>query len=166
MNDLLKKAQKTAIKDPAAYLPLNQLFWTLVEKNYTRGEIRELFFGDKEASKKKELQYIPGDPAFMGWQQLLLTIDNQKVQQKQMKDQTELQAKQQELQSQQAEEEQRREKEKHELEVSAHRDAAAHSVVSASLKDTAKQYGAASKPLEVGGKIVANPINVLGDKKD
>src|SRR5690606_12311249 len=75
MNDLLIQSQKEKIDTPAANLPMNQAFWAIVEKNMTRGEIREKFFGDVGASQRRELQYIPGDPAFMSWQQTILAID-------------------------------------------------------------------------------------------
>jgi hypothetical protein len=170
MNDLLKQAQKEKINEVAADLPLNQAFWALVEKNYTRGEIRELFFGDKEASKRKELQYIPGDPQFLAWQQLLLTIDAQKQQQSQVAAQQD--AASQEAQMKMAQEDQKhkhaeakhgRDKEKHDLEMEQVKSKAASDAVAHGLKESAKQFGA-TKAEHIGGGTQANPINAL-DKK-
>ena len=45
MNDLLQQSQKDKINEKVADLPMNQAFWALIEKNMTRGEIREKFFG-------------------------------------------------------------------------------------------------------------------------
>lgn len=170
MNDLLKQAQQEKIGEEVADLPLNQAFWALVEKNYTRGEIREKFLGDKGASERKELQYIPGDPTFMAWQQLLLTIDAQKKQEAQMADQAS--AQNQEAQMKMAQEQQKhehaeaahgRDKEKHDLEMEQIKSKAASDAVKHGLKDSAKQFGA-TKAEHVGGQTMANPINAL-DKK-
>lgn len=173
MNDLLQQAQKDKLGEPAADLPLNQAFWALVEKNYTRGEIREKFFGDKGAAARRELQYIPGDQAFLAWQQLLVTMDNVKDQKKQMAAQQE--AAQQESQVKMAHERQKhehaeakhqRDKEKHDLEVERLKAQAAADAVyhgSNTLKDTAKQFGA-TKADNIGGKVIANPINVFSDE--
>lgn len=159
MNDLLKAAQKECLKVEGADLPLNQAFWALVEKNFTKGEIREKFFGDKGAASKRELQYFPADPAFMGWQQLRITLDRQKKQDKQMQEQMQIQAQQQELESKHAEGEHSREEERHDMEMNHAKNAAAHAAVGKSLKDNAKDVGAASKPLNIEGTPVANPIN-------
>lgn len=160
MNDLLKASQKSSIKEPGADLPLNPSFWALIEKNYTRGEIREKFFGDKGAALRKELQYLPGDPAFMGWQQLMITMDRQKQQDKMMKQQQQAEGQQAELENRHAEGEHSREEEKHNMEMEMIRNQGAHeAVANGSLKDTAKQVGAASTPLHVAGKTIANPIN-------
>lgn len=165
MNDLLRAAQKECLDVDGSDLPLNQAFWMLIEKNLTKGEIREKFFGDKGAASKRELQYFPADPAFMGWQQLLLTIDRQKKQDQMMKEQMEQQAQQQELEAKHAEGEHSREEEKHNMEVEQMKNAGAHAAVGESLKDTAKSVGAASKPLQIGGESVANPINQEGDEE-
>lgn len=150
MNDILKQVQKNKIDEPVADLPMNQAFWALIEKNYTRGEIRERFFKDKGASKRKELQYIPGDPGFLAWQQLTLTVDQQREANKQ---QAEMATREQEAHE--------REGEAHDAEIGAHKDAAAHAAVGGAeeLKATAKEFGAGSKPLMVDGQPVANPIN-------
>jgi hypothetical protein len=76
MNFLLKNEEMPELQIPlnVADLPLNQTFWNLVERNMTRGEIREIFLGDKGAKDRKELQYIPGDPAFLQWQQMLMQV--------------------------------------------------------------------------------------------
>lgn len=109
LNELLKQVRKNRLDTPAADLPMNQAFWALVEKNYTRGEIREIFFGDKDAAKRKELQYIPGDPAYLAWQQLILTIDQQKMQNQMSQ-----------AQADQAAEQHSREGEKHDREGEQH----------------------------------------------
>jgi hypothetical protein len=164
MNDLLRSVMKEKMDEPVADLPLNQAFWGLVEKNYTRGEIRERFFKDKGAAEREELKYIPGDQMFMAWQQLLITMNQQKKaieqQQEQMQQAAEMQQKQQEQQDQES----TREQERHDIEVGHHKSVAAHAAVNASqpgMYDTAKEYGVGSKPLSVGGTPVANPINKL-----
>ena len=171
MNDLLTQAQKDKIKTPAADLPMNQAFWALVEKNMTRGEIRETFFGDKGASQKRELQYIPGDQAFMAWQQTLLAIDNAKTQQEQQAQAQQAEQQQAQIQSQQAEQQHRhaeaahgRDQEKHEMEMEQMKANAASNAVKQGnpLRDSAKQFGA-SGANHIGGKTTANPINALGD---
>ena len=113
MNDLLQAARKPKIKHPVGDLPMNQAFWQLVEMNMTRGEIREEFFGDKDASKKKELQYIPGDAAFLNWQQMLMSID-------QMKKQEQMQQEQMQQQSQQMQQQQDAQDRKGQLEDAQH----------------------------------------------
>lgn len=161
MNDLLCTAEKEILKDPAAKLPLNAAYWALVEKNYTRGEIRETFFGDKDASKRKELQYIPGDPAFMGWQQLLLTINQTKKQEEQMAMQSQAMQEQQAMEAKHAEGAHSREEEKHRLELEQAKANMAHAATKAgnNIQDNAKLFGAASKPLNIGGHATANPLN-------
>jgi len=167
MNDLLQQAQKDKIGEAAADLPLNQAFWALVEKNYTRGEIREFFFGDKGASTKRELQYIPGDQSFMAWQQMLAALEAAEEQKKQMAQQQD--AATQEAQMKMAQEKQKhdhaeaahgRDKEKHNLEMEQIKAKAASDAVQSGLKGTAKQFGA-SKAGNIGGQVTANPINKL-----
>lgn len=104
MNDLLKGSGKDQIKHPICDLPLNEAFWNLVEKNMTRGEIRETFLKDKDASKKRELQYLPMDQSFLPWQQQLMQLDMQKMQMQQQAQQAqgEQEQAQQEQQQQQA----------------------------------------------------------------
>ncbi len=168
MNDLLIQSQKEKIKLPIADLPLNQAFWALVEKNMTRGEIREMFLGDKDASKRKELQYIPGDQAFLAWQQSLLAIEGTKDQKAQMQAQqeaqmTEAQQKQQEadLKNKHAEAKHGREEEKHAAEMEQVKsDAAANAVRQGNLRDNAKTFHATGAN-NIGGKVMANPINKL-----
>jgi hypothetical protein len=169
MNDVLRQAQKDPIKHKIADLPLSAAFWALVEKNYTRGEIREMFLGDKGAAERKELQYIPGDPSFAAWQQFLATLVSQKEQKAQMAAQQDAQAQQAQLEQQKAEQEHRhaeaehdRNKEKHEMEIEQLKANAAHNVVQASLGDTAKQFGA-TKANHIEGQTVANPINKLSE---
>lgn len=167
MNDLLLAARKPKIKHPVGDLPMNQTFWALVEKNMTRGEIREEFFNDKGASKKKELQYIPADPAFIGWQQMLMTID-------QMKQQAQAQQSEAAAQQAQAQQEQEaadhqkqldegqhsREQEKHEAEMNQLKGQAAMNAAKhgKSMGDIAKETGA-SKSINIGGKNIKNPLN-------
>lgn len=171
MNDLLVQSQKEKIKTPAADLPMNQAFWALVEKNYTRGEIRELFFGDKGAASRRELQYIPGDPMFMNWQQTILAIDNAKKQEAAQAAQAEQMAQQQQVEAQMQQQEHahkeaahQRDAEKHAMEMEqlkaqAAADAVAHGKGNP-LLDSAKQFGA-TKASNVGGKVMANPLNKL-----
>jgi hypothetical protein len=173
MNDLLIQSQKEKIKTEAAELPLNQAFWALVEKNYTRGEIREIFFKDKDASKRRELQYIPGDPAFMSWQQTILAIDAAKEQKEQMaaqqapeQQQHEMDMKLNEQKHGHAEAGHKREEEKHQMEMEQLKAQAAADAVHHGqgnpLADAAKQFGA-SAATNVGGQPIANPINKLNE---
>lgn len=171
MNDLLIQSQKERLKTPAGDLPLNQAFWALVEKNYTRGEIREIFFGDKGAAERRELQYIPGDPAFMSWQQTILAIDSAKEQKEQAAQQQtaeqQQQAMQMKLQEQQhghAEAGHKRDQEKHEMEMEQLKAQAAADAVHHGnpLADAAKQFGASGSS-NIGGKVTANPINKLDE---
>lgn len=172
MNDLLIQSQKERIKTPAADLPLNQAFWALVEKNMTRGEIREMFFGDKGASAKRELQYIPGDPAFMSWQQTILAIDNAKKQEAAAAAQMapeqqkhEMEMKQMEQAHGHAEAEHGRNEEKHKMEMEQLKAQAAADAVGhggANLRESAKQFGA-TKASNIGGQPMANPINKLDE---
>lgn len=176
MNDLLKQAQKDKIGEKIADVPMNTAFWSLVEKNMTRGEIREKFFGDEGASSRRELQYIPGDQAFLAWQQLCMTMDNVKNQKEQQEQQMEAQqqaqeeeqrkkAEAQELQDKHADAKHEREEEKHKLEMEKENaQAAANAVESGkSLKDIAKEFGA-TKASNIGGRVTANTINRLGDE--
>lgn len=170
MNDLMFAAEKTGLKTPAADLPLNAAFWAIVEKNYTRGEIREKFFGDVGATSRRELQYIPGDPAFMGWQQLLLTIDRSRKQDEQMKAQMALQQAAQSHEQEMAMADHQRQQEAHDLGMQQAKEQAARNVVMAgntdSMQDIAKMYGAGNKPLNIGGQTVGNPINKSEDPEN
>jgi len=163
MNDLLRDAKKTPIDHPCGDLPLNQPFWGVVEKNMTRGEIRELFFGDKEAKGKPELAYIPADPAFLAWNQFLMTKNQMKKQEAQQAEAMQQQQQQAQIDAKHAEGEHSREQEQHDMEMQEAKSRQAHAAVTGgqSLHDTAKQFGAASKPLEIGGQSVANPINAM-----
>lgn len=167
MNDLLAAARKPKIKHPVGDLPMNQAFWAVVEKNMTRGEIREEFFGDKGASKKKELQYIPEDAAFMGWQQMLMAMDQTKKQEEQMSEQAqamqqqaEAEAQAQEHEKQLKEQEYSREQEKHEAEMNQVKGQAAYNATKhgKSTADIAKESGA-SKSINIGGTNIKNPLN-------
>lgn len=137
MNDLLTAARKPKIKHPVGDLPMNQAFWAVVEKNMTRGEIREEFFADKGASKKTELQYIPGDPMFLQWQTMLMQMEQQKQAQQMQAQQGEAESQQgqaeQQQKQQEAEHKQQmeqgkhaREQEKHEAEMAMLRGQAAY----------------------------------------
>ena len=167
LNDLFNKIGKEKMDHEVADLPMNEAFWGLVEKNMTRGEIRENFFGDKGAASRRELQYIPADPAFMGWQQLLMTLDQTKQQAEQAAQQAQSEQAQQQQQQQETDHQQQmseqqdsREQEAHNTEQEEAKARHAHGAVAhSSLKDNAKAAGAATSPLEVGGKSIANPIN-------
>lgn len=136
MNDLLQQSQKDKMPEKIADLPMNAAFWALVEKNMTRGEIREKFLGDKGAASRRELQYIPGDQAFLAWQQLLVEMDQMKEQKKQMEAQAgaqqqeaQVKAQQEEQKHKHAEAKHSRDEEKHNLEVEQmHAKAAADAV--------------------------------------
>ena len=167
MNDLLCAARKEKIKHPVGDLTMNQAFWALVEKNMTRGEIREVFFNDKDASKKKELQYIPADPAFLNWQQMLMSVDQMKKQEKQMDEQMKAQSAQSQAEAEAAEHqkqldegEHQREEEKHKAEMNQVKGQAAYNAVqhAKSTKDIVKSTGA-SKAVTVDGKKIKNPLN-------
>jgi hypothetical protein len=168
MNDLLVVEGKKKIDLPVADVPLNQAFWGLVEKNYTRGEIREIFFNDKGASKRPELQYLPADPSFLAWSQMLLTMSSQK---KQMEDQAAQQEQQQQQMQEQVEHDkqlqlgqEQREQEKHETEMSTVQDQKAQAAVNhgQSLHDSAKMFGA-SGASHAGGKVMKNPLNLFSE---
>lgn len=170
MNDLLAQSQRDKMPELVADLPMNQAFWALVEKNYTRGEIREKFFGDKGASTRKELMYIPGDQGFLPWQNLLVTIDNVKKQEAQQAAQAEQMQSEQQMKMAEAQQKHEhaeaahgRDKEKHDLETEQMKAQAASDAVRHGLKDTAKEFGA-TKPGNVGGQVIANPINSIGDE--
>lgn len=160
MNDLLSCARKPHIKHPIGDLPLNQAFWALVEKNMTRGEIREIFLGDKGASNKKELKYIPADPAFLNWQQMLLSMDNMKKQEQAQQQQQELQQQQLAEQQQLQQEQHSMQKEKHNAELNEIKGKAAYNAIQhgKSTKEIAKETGSTSAS-NIGGVNVKNPLN-------
>lgn len=169
MNDLLQDSQKPKIKESIADLPLNQAFWALVEKNYTKGEIREKFFGDKDASKRKELAYFPGDQAFLAWSQVLMAVETSKDQKKAMLEQQQQQEAAMQAQAEEKEMNRRHAEGKHNREEEAHRhemetakaEAAANAVKHGnSLVDAAKASGA-TRATNVGGHVLANPLNKL-----
>jgi hypothetical protein len=117
MNDLLQAARKEKIKHPVGDLPMNQAFWAIVEKNMTRGEIRETFFNDAGASKKRELQYLPADPMFLNWQTFLFQLDQQKAAMEAQAQQAQAQQAQLEQQAALEQGQHQREQEKHEAEM-------------------------------------------------
>lgn len=76
LNNLLTQVKKTPLpKELAADIPLNMIWWGVVKELLTVGELREKLLGDKGASEREELKYIPS-PSFLQWQQNL----NQKKQ--------------------------------------------------------------------------------------
>jgi hypothetical protein len=169
MNDLLTQSQKDKVKSVAAELPMNQAFWALVEKNYTRGEIREEFFGDKGAKQRRELAYIPGDPAFLTWQNTLLAIDAAKKQQTIQQQQMAAETQQSQNDAAKAEHEKhlkeadhKRKQEAHETEMEQAKANAAHNAVlhGNPQYNAAKQFGD-TKAENVGGTVIANPMNKL-----
>lgn len=167
MNDLLKNEDKQPIDHAVANVPLNQSFWALIEKNMTRGEIRETFFGDKGAASRPELQYIPQDPAFLSWNQLMMTITQQKKAEKQQQEQQEQQAQMQQTQMKMEQEKHEREGEAHSAEMDAQRQQNASDVTNSqssadALRDIAKKYGATAAT-NIEGRNLRNPINVAGD---
>jgi hypothetical protein len=153
MNDLLRASEKEAVKHPIFDLPLNQTFWELVDKMMTKGEQREFFLGDKSAKGKRELAYFPGDPAFMGWQQMLMTLDRSRQQDK-------MQAQQMQAEQAQAEQQGSREQQAHDAEMDERAARQAHAAAAhETLKESAKESGAATEALHVGGKTMGNPLN-------
>ena len=165
MNDLLKDAKKDPIDHPIGDLPLNAAFWQVAERMMTRGELRALFLDDKEALGKRELAYLPGDAAFMGWNQFILTMDRMKKQDAQQQQQMQAQQQQADREHQLNAGQHNREQEQHELamrEANSRHAQAAVQGSSESLKDVAKDVGAASKALQGPGGPMANPINTMG----
>ena len=165
MNDLLKASDKTKLDHPIADLPLNETFWNIVEKNMTRGEIRETFLGDKGASTKPELQYIPSDPAWLQWQQMLLTLQQQEKQEAMARAQAEAQQQQVDHQQEMERAQNQREQEAHDMEHKENKARHAHNIVNNTRQDEqtwqeiGKQYGVGDEPANIDGKMVANPIN-------
>jgi hypothetical protein len=87
LNDLLKQVKKNPMSvDMAGDVPLNQLWWSIVKETITIGEFREAFYGDKGASEREELKYIPSQ-AFLAWQQQLTMKSQQESQAKQQAEQ-------------------------------------------------------------------------------
>lgn len=167
MNDLLKAARKDVIDHPVGDLPMNQAFWALVEKNMTRGEIREEFFNDKGAAAKKELQYIPEDPAFLNWQQMLFQMEQTKNQDAQMQEQAQAQQAQAQAEAQAVDHQKQldegqheREEEKHKAEMNQVKGQAAYNAVQhgKSTAELAKQTGNTSAA-RVHGKNIKNSLN-------
>jgi hypothetical protein len=151
MNDLLIAARKEKIDHPVGDLNMNQAFWAVVEKNMTRGEIRETFFADKGASAKKELQYIPGDPMFLQWQTLLFQMEQTKQAQEQQAEQMQQQQAQAEQQNQLAQGQHDREHEKHTAEMNQVKGQAAFN---------ASQHGKAHHATkDLVGKNLKNPLD-------
>lgn len=163
MNDLLARAQKNKLDEPAAGLPLNAAFWQLVEKNYTRGEIRERFFGDKGAAQRPELAYIPGDQAFLAWSELMLAMKDKKKAEASQQEQMAMMQEQHEREGQAHEQELGHNEEAHQQELrhaqEKHGKELSETESPASIHDAAKTYGGdATKAINVGGKPVKNPL--------
>lgn len=94
LNDLLVQVKKDPMdKELAADIPLNSLWWGMIKEVLTVGEIREKMLGDKGASERDELKYIPS-ASFLQWQQFLSQQSQQQMQQKQMQQEQEIQEKQ------------------------------------------------------------------------
>lgn len=162
MNDLLKNEDKKPLNHPVADLPLNQSFWALVDKMMTKGEQREFFLGDTGATNRNELKYLPGDPMFLQFQNLLMTKQAQKEAKDQQQQQMEMQ--QQQLESQQQAADGQSEKQKQADAQAAVRYNKSESPVQ-QLQETAKQYGATSSS-NVGGTVEKNPINVAAEAEE
>jgi hypothetical protein len=155
MNDLLAAARKDKIKHPVGDLNMNQAFWATVEKNMTRGEIRETFFGDKGASKKKELQYIPGDPMFLQWQTLLFQMDQQAKMAEQQEQQMQAQSQQAEQQAQLEQGQHGREQEKHQAEMAQLKGQAAYNASQHGKKQPTHPHSTK----DLVGKNLKNPLD-------
>lgn len=164
MNDLLKNEDKKPIDHPIANLPLNQAFWGLVDKMMTKGEQREFFLGDKGAMERDELKYLPGDPMFLQWGNMLMTKQAQKEAKAQQQQQVEMQQQQmeheQDMQRQQVDSESKKKKQA-DAEAAVRHGQEQSSPVS-QLQEEAKQFGA-TKASNVGGEMMRNPINVAAD---
>lgn len=169
MNDLLKNEDKTPIEHPIGDLPLNQSFWALVDKMMTKGEQREFFFKDQGATQRDELKYLPGDPMFLQWQNMLMTKEAQKKAQEQQEQQAQMQQQQQQMQQQQMDHEHGIQKQQVDDQAERQKQADAQAAVRAGqespvrqLQETAKQYGA-TEASNVEGRMLRNPINVAAD---
>lgn len=156
MNDLLKNEEKKIIDHPIADLPLNQSFWSVVDKMMTKGEQREFFFKDKGAAQRDELKYLPGDPMFLQWQNMLMTKDAQKKAQEQQEQQVQAQ---QQMQQQQLDADSEKKKQS-DAEAAVNHGKQESPVQQ--LQEAAKQTGA-SRAGNVGGTVERNPINVAAD---
>jgi len=159
MNDLLKNEDKKPLSHPIADLPLNQSFWTLVDKMMTKGEQREFFLGDTGATNRNELKYLPGDPMFLQFQNLLMTKQAHKEAKDQQQQQMEMQ--QQQLESQQQAADGQAEKQKQADAQAAVRHSKQESPVQ-QLQESAKQYGA-TRAGSVEGQVMRNPINAAAE---
>jgi hypothetical protein len=160
MNDLLKNEDRKPIDHPIADLPLNQAFWGLVDKMMTKGEQREVFLGDKGATERDELKYLPGDPMFLQFQNLIMTKQAQKEAKAQ-------QQQQMSMQQQQMDHEHDLQRQQVDGDVERQKQADAEAAVKGGspikqLQETAKEYGA-TKASNVEGTMTRNPINVAAD---
>jgi hypothetical protein len=100
MDEVLDKVEKKPIgKAWGGQFPLNPQWQQALFAHRYKGEIMEEFFGVEGASKDPSLRYIPGDPVWMEWQQLLMQ-QQQMQQQQQAQQQQDQQAQQQQQQDQ------------------------------------------------------------------
>ena len=80
LNDLLRQVKKDPLSiDMGGNVPLNQAWLGIVKETITVGEFREAFYGDKGASTREELKYIPSQ-AFLAWQQQIAMKSQQAAQ--------------------------------------------------------------------------------------
>lgn len=100
MDEVLDKVEKKPVgKAWGGQFLLNPQWQKALYENRTRGEIMEEFFGVEGASKDPRFAYLPGDPMFLQWNQVLM-------QQQQMQQQAQQQQQQAQQQQAQGEEEQ------------------------------------------------------------
>ena len=125
MNDLYASSDHNSFLSCGGDMPLNPLWHSNIVRYMTYGEIRENFFGEKDASKKEEYQFIV-DPSLdqlrvakktealqIEQQQLQLQdIKTQQMQQQQMQQQTQQQGQPQEEEIQKDNSQQERELQK------------------------------------------------------
>ena len=98
VNDLLRQVKKETLnKDVGGDLLLNGVWWSMIKECLTIGEIREKFFGDKEASKRPELAYIPSQ-MFLAWNQQLQAQQQQQQAQQQQAEQAQQEQQQNKMQ--------------------------------------------------------------------
>lgn len=100
MDEVLDKVEKKPVgKAWGGQFLLNPQWQKALYENRTRGEIMEEFFGVEGASKDPRFAYLPGDPMFLQWNEMLM-------QQQQMQQQAQAQQQQQQQAQQQGQEDQ------------------------------------------------------------
>lgn len=103
MDEVLDKVEKKPLgREWGGQFPLNPQWQQALFSHRYKGEIMEEFFGVKGASQDPSLRYIPGDPVWLEWQQLMLQ-QQQMQQAQQQQQQQDQQAQQQQAQQQQQE---------------------------------------------------------------